>query len=234
MTLEPGAVEAHRAFHGANARAAARGRVRLAGDAESTCFRRFLAREERAEARTLLESRERLPFALFQTGHLSAPREVLLRVGGFDASITRYGFEDIELGYRLGEAGVRIAYLPGAAALHRAYISDLDRYLSRHHEAGVAAKQLADRHPQGAFRDYLRIDGPTGLGVGRARPGLVALRPRTACCSIVRFVACSDRTASRSCGRPPRRSDSIARCMATTSRATSAISGLLRRPGRAR
>ncbi len=117
-----------------------------------------------------------LPFSLFQTGHLSIRRTTILAAGGLDETITRYGFEDIELGYRLEQHGVPLVYLPDAESVHRAYITDLDRYLERHLEAGIAARQLSERYPSGPLRDYLRVDGPADLGVGRAPAGLVGLR----------------------------------------------------------
>mgnify|MGYP001074965578 CR=1 FL=1 len=45
-------------------------------------------------------------------GNVSAPRDVLLAIGGFDAGIARG--HDVELGYRLSEAGCRFVYLADA------------------------------------------------------------------------------------------------------------------------
>jgi glycosyltransferase involved in cell wall biosynthesis len=176
MTLEPGALEAHRAFHRRGAREAALGRIVLASGGPQSCFGRFLEREQAFRESALQEAKERVPFPLCLTGHFSAPREVLKEVGGFDAGIARYGFEDIEMGYRLERGGVRLAYLPGATSIHRAYMTDLTRYLARQREAGLVARQLAARHPGGPFREYLRVDGPARLGIGASPAGLVGLR----------------------------------------------------------
>ncbi len=176
MTLEPGSLAAHAAFHAAHPGSAALGRIVLAPAERPSSFARFLLREERLRERRLLASRDDLPFELCLTGHFSAPRALLARIGGYDAAITRYGFEDIELGYRLRTRGVRIAYLPDAVSVHRAYMTDLRRYLERHLEAGSVARQLAERYPEGPFREYLRVDGPRELGLGKDPAGLVALR----------------------------------------------------------
>jgi glycosyltransferase involved in cell wall biosynthesis len=176
MSLRPEALEAHRAFHAAAPRAAARGKVVLAPPSRDDCFARFLRREEAFEEQRLLARRHDVPFSMSQTGHWSVPRAVLVEAGGFDASITRYGFEDIELGYRLERRGVRLVFLPEAVAVHRAFATDLDRYIERHREAGLVARQLALRHPEGPFRDYLRVDPPARLGFGHDRAGLAALR----------------------------------------------------------
>jgi glycosyltransferase involved in cell wall biosynthesis len=176
MTLLPGALAAHARFHAAHPGAAMRARITLRPPPRDSCFARFSAREEAQQEETLLRQREDVPFVLCLTGHFSAPREVLRRVGGFDATISRYGFEDIELGYRLSRAGVRLHYEPAAASVHRAHATDLATYLERQGEAGAVARQLAERYPGGAFRAYLRVDPPPDLGLGRDPAGLVALR----------------------------------------------------------
>ncbi len=176
MTLEAGALEAHRAFHARAAGAAALGRVVLDDGAPRSCFSRFLEREQAFREEALLRRRDDVPFPLCLTGHFSAPRSVLASAGGFDETISRYGFEDIELGYRLSRCGTRIAYLPEAVSIHRAFATDLDRYLDRQREAGLVARQLAARYPDGPFREYLRVDGPARLGIGTSPAGLVGLR----------------------------------------------------------
>jgi glycosyltransferase involved in cell wall biosynthesis len=176
MTVEPGALEAHLRFHRRTARRCALGRIVMARGPEDSSFLRFLVREQQFGEAALLARRDDVPFSLCLTGHFSAPRAALVEVGGFDASIARYGFEDIELGYRLGLAGVGLSYVPEAVSIHRAYMTDLNRYLARQREAGLVARQLAARYPDGPFREYLRVEGPRSLGIGAAPTGLVALR----------------------------------------------------------
>lgn len=176
MTLQGGALEAHRRFHASSPGSAAIGRVLQSPAGPRTCFERFLVREETNRERQLLDRRTDVPFALCLTGHFSSPREALTRAGGFDERITRYGLEDIELAYRLHEGRTRIAYLPEAVARHRAYMTDLDRYLDRHFDVGVVARELAARYTEGPFREYLRVDGPKSLGLLRDPAGLTALR----------------------------------------------------------
>ncbi len=177
MTVEPGALGAHRDRHRAARREAALGRIRLARPPGGpSCFARFLEREQAFRERSLLEHAEDVPFQLCLTGHFSAPRAVLLEASGFDERIRRYGLEDIELGYRLTRNGVRLRYLPSAVTTHRAHATTLDRYLARHVEVGRVASQLARVHPEGPFRDYLRVDPPARLGIGSDPAGLALLR----------------------------------------------------------
>jgi GT2 family glycosyltransferase len=64
------------------------------------------------------EAQKRLTWLYFLTGNASARRADLDGVGGFDESFTGYGHEDLELGYRLQHAGVRIVYEPRAVDYH--------------------------------------------------------------------------------------------------------------------
>jgi glycosyltransferase involved in cell wall biosynthesis len=64
------------------------------------------------------DSRKRLSWLYFLTGNASVGKRDLDRVGRFDENFTGYGHEDLELGYRLQEAGVRIVYEPRAVDYH--------------------------------------------------------------------------------------------------------------------
>lgn len=61
---------------------------------------------------------KRLTWLYFLTGNLSVPRKKLLDVGMFDESFQGYGYEDLELGYRLQKSGVEFYYLPKALNYH--------------------------------------------------------------------------------------------------------------------
>lgn len=62
--------------------------------------------------------RRKLTWLYFLTGNASAPRQALLDAGMFDEAFQGYGFEDLELGYRLFKAGIQIRYLPDAVNYH--------------------------------------------------------------------------------------------------------------------
>ncbi len=79
-------------------------------------------------------------------GNFSAPREKLRQVGGFDTGIE--AIEDIELGYRLSEAGCESRYLPEAGGVHDdekprpKLIAEIERY-------GAFCAEFAERVPVG-------------------------------------------------------------------------------------
>jgi mycofactocin system glycosyltransferase len=71
-------------------------------------------------------------------------RGVLDEVGGFDPTL-RFG-EDVDLVWRLDEAGWRCRYEPGAVVEHQVR-PDLRRWWRQRREYGSSAAQLARRHP---------------------------------------------------------------------------------------
>lgn len=63
-------------------------------------------------------TRQKLPWHYFLTGNASAPRSLLLQVGGFDEAFQGYGHEDLELGYRLQKSGLPVEYASAAVNYH--------------------------------------------------------------------------------------------------------------------
>lgn len=82
----------------------------------------------------------------FLTGNLSMPKELFLAQGGFDENFTGYGWEDLELGYRLSKQGVPLFYLPTAINYHYHVVSQTDE-ISRNIAKGQSAKYFLQKHP---------------------------------------------------------------------------------------
>ncbi|MFO0016259.1 MAG: glycosyltransferase family 2 protein [Synechococcaceae cyanobacterium] len=59
-----------------------------------------------------------LSWAYFATGNVAIDRELLLSAGLFDTSFRLYGWEDLELGERLRQMGVRLVRCPQAVGYH--------------------------------------------------------------------------------------------------------------------
>jgi len=88
------------------------------------------------------------------TGQMSISRESFGRLGGFDTSFTReglFGGEDIDFGYRVVKAGLRVAFNP-AAVSYQYYDVDPAAYLRRTREAGRSEEELVLKHPEQAAR----------------------------------------------------------------------------------
>ncbi len=87
-----------------------------------------------------------VPFACFYTSNLSLPRD-LLGDDPFDRVFSSYGWEDIELGYRLSLGGLKLFYHPAAAAehLHPMTLRDL---FNRQRLVGRGLRSLKSLHPE--------------------------------------------------------------------------------------
>ncbi len=108
-------------------------------------------------------TRKRLPWLYFLTGNASVRRDDLLRVGKFDESFTGYGHEDLELGYRLERAGVRILYEAGAVNYHCQDVPHDDQK-EKMKLAGRSTVRFYRKHPDVAVRLNLGMT-PVSLGV---------------------------------------------------------------------
>jgi glycosyltransferase involved in cell wall biosynthesis len=116
----------------------------------------------------LIRDRERVPFNFLYTSNLSLPRAALL-ADPFDERFPFPAWEDIELGYRLQQKGLRLVYEPRAVVAHD-HPTDLRRFAERHERAGYSAVVFYQRHPElGSFLG-LAPEGPPPLPpAGRQR-----------------------------------------------------------------
>jgi GT2 family glycosyltransferase len=118
---------------------------------------------------------KRLSWLYFMTGNASVRRADLQRVGGFDEAFTGYGHEDLELGYRLQRAGVRIEYEPRAVNYHWQAIP-YEEQKQKMELAGRSTVRFYRKHPNFIVQARLGMT-PLSLGVHRALssvPGAVA------------------------------------------------------------
>ena len=119
-------------------------------------------------------SRKTLSWLYYLTGNASARKRDLDRVGRFDENFTGYGHEDLELGYRLQKAGVKIVYDPHAIDYHWHPVP-YDEQKGKMELAGRSTVRFYRKHPTFAVQAKL---GMTPLsralhGVVRARPNLL-------------------------------------------------------------
>lgn len=92
------------------------------------------------------------------TANLSFRKRAFLAVGGFDTTLPKYGGEDVDLGLRLTDRGMRIVTAPEAVAEHAILTwSTWGQNLSRLWSFGQADYYLLVRHPGRSFLDF-----PTG------------------------------------------------------------------------
>lgn len=100
---------------------------------------------------------QKLKWAYFLSGNLSAPKEILLKAGLFDERFVSYGWEDIELGYRLSKMSIPLLYLPAAVNYHYHAVSPEDMLL-RKYLTGVSAALFYLKHKNHEIKYYLGLN----------------------------------------------------------------------------
>jgi glycosyltransferase involved in cell wall biosynthesis len=127
-------------------------------------------------------SRKRLSWLYFLTGNASVRRSDLDAVGRFDESFTGYGHEDLELGYRLQQAGVKIVYDPLAIDYHWHPVPYAEQK-EKMKLAGRSTVHFYRKHPALGVRARLGMT-PLSLGlhgVIERRPALLRSLERAGC-----------------------------------------------------
>lgn len=90
------------------------------------------------------------PISFFQTANLSLRRSTIKKVGGFDETFTIAG-EDVDLCWRLKNAGYRLTYCDKAIVYHkhRATITEL---LKQHYKYGRGSSRLFKQYYKGLIQ----------------------------------------------------------------------------------
>lgn len=158
IKLCPGALALHLAAPGE--------RVAIIGQSvpvldESTLFGRSVADWWRGRFRAMRDPGYRFGYRDVMSGNLSVGWADFVAVGGFDAALRCR--EDYELGYRLLQSGVRIAYAQEARGLHFD-ASTPTRNLVRARNEGIADLQIARKH--GDLFPWLRAANMTATSCG--------------------------------------------------------------------
>ena len=109
------------------------------------------------------------PGRFFVTQNATIDREAFLSIGGFDEEFSSYGFEDMEVAFRLEEeAGVKFRVLKHPVPFH-VHHHTLDEYLEKKGEWGrYSVPQLAQLHPRRFVEMKLQhvVDYPGQPGIG--------------------------------------------------------------------
>jgi GT2 family glycosyltransferase len=124
--------------------------------------------------KTRLKPLQKLAWSYFLTGNLSISKSELLSVSLFDENFAGYGWEDLELGYRLHLGNVPLYYLPAAKNYHRHPVSEED-LLERKYQMGRSAALFYKKHPYFEIKMFLGMN-PLAMAIFywlKGRPQLV-------------------------------------------------------------
>lgn len=101
----------------------------------------------------------------YWAANCSATREAYAAIGGYDESYRRYGWEDVDMGYRMAQAGLEVHIDPSLTARHHGpSLTARSRTLRALH-SGAARETFLLIHGQDALGPAPRPSGPWGLAV---------------------------------------------------------------------
>src|SRR5581483_6296703 len=134
--------------------AAARGELLVFADDDRLAAPQFLAEHARLYDAARLDGFH-IPWILGATGNLSAPRALVVEVGGFDEAFHGWRLEDLDLCYRLHHAGARTVIGAAAINYHQAHptagdgvrwiewLRNLERFVEKYDRLDAAAYAYA-------------------------------------------------------------------------------------------
>lgn len=97
---------------------------------------------------SIMENTHDLDFNFFYTSNISLSRKFMLdQEKVFDEGFATYGWEDIELGFRLKEQGMRLCLEDGAVAFHK-HPTDLPSFCLRQFNVGQSSRSFLAKHPE--------------------------------------------------------------------------------------
>ncbi|MDO5633360.1 MAG: glycosyltransferase family 2 protein [Micrococcus sp.] len=125
-------------------------------------------------------------------GNVSAPRGIMEALGGYDERYRRYGWEDVDFGYRLHRAGYPVRFAP-----------ELE---TKHHAAAVTTEIRARRalHSGSSRQQFLQQHGAHALGADATPAGAWGLAVRSlAAVTTERTLGPVARAVDRAAGKLP-------------------------------
>jgi glycosyltransferase involved in cell wall biosynthesis len=161
VAAAPDLLAEHAAFHDADAdpKRALLGRVDWHPSLKVTRFMRWLDASglQFAYDAGLEEGEVDAPYLVFYMANISIWRSSLQEVGGFDERFPGPAYEDYELGWRLAQRGLTLAYRPQARAFHTRGI-DLKTFRRRTAMVAESAMFLRSLHPDFPLAESLTKD----------------------------------------------------------------------------
>ncbi len=135
-----------------NDKAAVGGYVSWAKDTCVTPFMKWLENGGPQFTFNLIK-KDTVDYRYFITANISLKRNLLLRNGIFDEDFRYACYEDIELGYRLTNMGLKLLYNKNAVG-HHSHTTSLINYERRMLNAGKSLRLFLNKHPELRKRYY--------------------------------------------------------------------------------
>ncbi|MFC1511180.1 glycosyltransferase family 2 protein [Candidatus Margulisiibacteriota bacterium] len=106
---------------------------------------------------------KKLKWSYFLSGNLSLRKKDFVKAGGFDEKFSGYGWEDVELGYRLHKIKVPLIYNPQAINYHYHFVTPTN-VKERKYNMGQSAAYFYKKHPNFTIKMFLGLN-PLAMGI---------------------------------------------------------------------
>lgn len=175
----PRLVEAHASFHARDERAVVIGRLLASAEGRRTGWGAWEDAITERGYQQIQRGQVQVDGNFFYSGNVSASRQSLREVGGFDTTLAYQ--EDVELGHRLYARGDHFYFAPDAAGLHLGQCTDFDSWCRRHYRFGVYRLLIQQRADPAGFsplgESYRRYHPLTRLLLSLVvgRPGAITV-----------------------------------------------------------
>ena len=140
-------IEQHLRCLGKNQNVASIGSVEISSQINKTIMTKFLKNQEQRLYILKTQGKDNLSFWHCWTGNFAVKKSDLDSVGLFDEDFKVYGWEDIELGYRLHKAGINLRYNTNAIGYHN-HLTGFREYAKKKYREGLSFGYLLQKHPE--------------------------------------------------------------------------------------
>lgn len=146
MEPSPRLVEAHYLAHSSASNFGIIGASPIVIDESSTLAARYIASEFNSRQEKMADIGYNFQIWDFYSGNFSIRRKIVLDAGGYNESFKRYGYEDIELAYRLIQSGVEFVYSPDAVCIQH-YNESFKSLAMKTISSGRTTVTIVNLHP---------------------------------------------------------------------------------------
>ncbi|PKP59088.1 glycosyl transferase [Candidatus Atribacteria bacterium HGW-Atribacteria-1] len=147
-------IEKHMKYHNAYKDVVVLGHTAWHSDLEITPFMEYITTSGVQFGYPLIKNKKNVPFNFFYTSNISVGKKHLMEVGLFDENFKYAAWEDIELGYRLVQNGIKIIYNKNAITYHH-HFTTLNKFCERQKISGISAIVFWKKHPE--FKSHCSI-----------------------------------------------------------------------------
>ncbi len=140
-------IEEHLKYHKRSKNMAVLGLTLWSKDIKKNDFMDYLAPNGPQFNYGKIKNENNCGWDFFWTSNISIEK-INLRNERFDENFKGWGYEDLELGYRLGKKGTKIHFNPNAIAYHHHYYEFPDEFLKKQSESAKSALYFSKKHPE--------------------------------------------------------------------------------------